>query len=235
MDRYGYKGDVSFYGQNRFKAYYNGPAGCPAPAGFGNVRPVLSGNYVGAPGKRIMRQQTSREQDGSLFASLGVRMAGPRYDGREVRMRALSGVSACGLGSVRDREMCRTLTAAGGALIGVIGTAAGGARPTRGSGETAEAFQRRVTDWETQQRLLTAAGGSATALTALCNLIETGETTPPASGAPSGMSAYERALLERYNQSSQASTSSGGISNQTLLLGAGALLVGGVAVYLLVK
>lgn len=235
-DRYGFTGDVSFIGQDRYLAYYNGPAGQPAPAplgGLGSVRPVLSGNFTGAPGKRVMREQSTRDRDGAMFASLGVRFAGPRYDAREVKHAVLMGCH--GLGSVRDREICRTLATAGGQLASAIGTAASGPRPTQRSGESSTDFQRRLNEWETAQRLLAAAGGSAGAAATLCDLIDTGVPTPGPSGT--GMSAYERALLERYAQQSgsQASTASSGVSTQTLLLGGGALVVAGVVAYLLLK
>lgn len=242
-DRYGFTGDVSFIGQDRYLAYYNGPAGQPAPAplgGLGSVRPVLSGNFTGAPGKRVMREQSTRDRDGAMFASLGVRFAGPRYDSREVRMRALAGR---GLGDL-TREQCNTLMTTAGALA-TLGAAAARAGlplpPTRRAGESAAAFESRLAAYRRQHgsaldgALAADTAGRALQTTAsLCNLISesTPTMTPPASS--SGPSAWELALLQRQMESSSGGSGSG-IQTSHLLLGGGALVVAGVVAYLLLK
>lgn len=238
---YGFPGDVSFVGQDRYLAYYNGPAGSPAPARFGNVRPVLSGNYTGAPGKRIMRQMTTRERDGAMFASLGIRMAGPRYDSSGVRAMALRGG---GLGDM-SRADCNTLmtTASALATLASAATRAGIPQPpTRRTGESNAAFETRLRSYRQRygDRLdaalaLTTGGQALSASASLCNLID--ETQPPVtvpdSSSRSGeLSAWERALMSR---SSSQTSSGGGISTQTVVLGVGALAVAGAVAYFLLK
>lgn len=206
MDQYGFPGDVSYMNQNRFMPYHRG-LGTTALRGD---------SYRGALGKRVrMGSVSARADDAALFNSLGITLAGS------------------GLGSVSDREMCRILTTTGGALIGAIGGAAIGERPTRRAGESDTSFNRRVADWETATRTATAAGTSITAAAELCNLIDEAETT--ATTENTGMSELEilqarLALEQLYAQQTAAKPA---IPQSALVVGG--LAVAGLAAFILLR
>lgn len=229
MDRYGYKGDVSYFGQNRFKAYYNG---------LGSVRPVLSGSgYVGAPGKVVMRGLqgvSARERDGALFASLGIQMAGPRYGAPTMGMR--------GLGD--SRSDCQAVFSTVGALAQLGGALASLGAPSRRTGESDAAYTTRLQQWQRDNpggQIATTVGGAAGGVgTSLCDLMFPAAGTPAPTPTNTGMSAAEIALLQQSMQAQMALAASNASAKKPMAtgtkvaLGAGAVAVAGIAAFFLI-
>ena len=216
---YGFYGDVTFPRQNRFKAYDR------SNNGLGGVRPVLSGSgYRAALGKVVRPGMASaRQLDYNMFARMGIRPAG---------------IGGGGLGAT-DREICSILTSTAGALTSGVTQAALGARPTQRAGETNSAFNRRLTDWETQTRVGSTAGTSLTTASRLCDLIDQADTSqgsnPSVQGGPSAweLAAARSELARLYSQQQQQAPA--GMDWTKIAIGAGILGAVGLAAYVILK
>lgn len=214
MDRYGYFGEVSYRGQNRFRPYsaLTGLTGLSAVP-----RAVPSGDYRGALGKIVrndMYTRPSRLNDLAVFRGLGITPAG--------------------LGAT-DREVCSTLLNTAGQLTTAVGTAAAGSRPTRRSGESTSSYESRLRTWETSTRTTGGAGAGLSTVSALCNLINEAETpTGGASGQTTNDWELMRARAELQRMYAQQAPQSSGISTNTLLL-VGGVGIAAVAAYVLLS
>lgn len=209
MDSLGYFGEVSYRGQNRFRPYYAGTAG------LGSIPAIPSGGYRGAPGRLVQpREVRSRDLDMALFGGLGITVAG------------------VGLG-LTDRERCQAGMSVGGSLARVA-TAAAGPRPTRRVGESADSYNRRVSEWEIATRVSSTSGEVFAAGSTVCNLIEESSNTASSS---SGSSNNDWAAMRNqyYGQPPPQQQAGGGVSTQTLMLIGGGLLVAGAAYFLFLK
>ena len=241
MDRYGFPGDVSFVGQNRLKAYYDGPAGQPAPAALGSVRPVLSGSgYRGAIGKQVNMHGfgSARQHDAGILRALGIRhMAGPRHDGNAVRMASLAGVN---LGDL-SRADCNTLMTTAGSLstLASAATRAGvPAPPSRTAGESTAAFEARLRTYRQRYQgqldaalALTTGGQALSTMASRSILID--EASP--AGVPSSTSPEPSAWEIAAAQAALNANTSRAVSPTTIALGVGAVAVVGAVAYLLLK
>lgn len=237
MDQYGFYGDVSYSPQARVLPYsqatYPQPPVRPQSRGLGAVRPVRSGGYVGAPGKKVQGMRTSRQQDHEFLRGLGMTMAGSS----DAEMRGYlqtRGLASAGLGSMNDRQLCQTISRLVTSVGGVIGAAAIGSAPTRNAGESSADFQQRLNDYQTLQRTFGGSIAAAQQAANFCNLIEVADSQSSVnSSESSALIANYQAQLQQLVQQQQQQQSQGMSTGTKVALGAGAVGAVGLIAYLL--